>query len=179
MRSKRAGYSASGERVFAAAVALMCCLAGIVFWISVYSRMTASAVSEGEIARALAACEPSDPSDPEKLVPALRREPTYPAAALRRQTEGYVQMSLLVAADGRVSEVDVEISEPAGVFDEVSIQAAQRWRYCPRQDFGSARVRLDFTLGPAAGADDDPCGRLGVPFDEVCRMLLRRGRPGD
>ena len=159
------------------------------FWISLYLLMTAPDVDPGElnedeIARALAACGPDESSGSEKPVPALRREPKYPVDALRGGTEGYVLMSFLVGPDGRVSELQVDGSDPAGLFDEVSIRAVEQWRYCPRENSRSTRVRLDFTFDPTAGADEDPCDRLDVPFDDACRFLLeqlldRRGRTDD
>ena len=57
--------------------------------------------------------------------------PHYPKAALDGKIGGQVQLKLLVGADGTVKHVEVASSQPAGVFDQMSIDAAKQWRFRP------------------------------------------------
>ncbi len=54
--------------------------------------------------------------------------PDYPKGVSTDQS-GHVLLELLVATDGTVKEARIVKSEPAGVFDEVTKQAALRWRF--------------------------------------------------
>lgn len=54
-----------------------------------------------------------------------------------------------VAADGSVTDVEVERAEPAGVFDAAAVAAARQWRFQPAMEEGRAvpgrvRVPVDF-----------------------------------
>lgn len=57
--------------------------------------------------------------------------PPYPKEALARKQGGRVLLHVLVATDGSVKDVRVVESEPKGVFDAVSIEAAKRWKLPP------------------------------------------------
>lgn len=54
--------------------------------------------------------------------------PGYPAGVSKNQP-GHVLLEILVAVDGTVKDVRVIKSEPAGVFDEVTKDAALQWRF--------------------------------------------------
>jgi len=58
--------------------------------------------------------------------------PEYPARALDRGTQGWVDIEFTVAADGTTRDAIVRTAEPAGVFDRAALQAVGRWRYEPR-----------------------------------------------
>jgi len=85
-------------------------------------------------------------------------DPQYPAAALAAGIQGFVTVSYAVSIEGRVSNVTVEESQPAGVFDEAAVMAVKRWRYKAPQRQGQAyappRVlsTLQFKLADAAAA---------------------------
>jgi TonB family protein len=75
--------------------------------------------------------------------------PEYPARALSRGTEGWVDIEFTVAADGTTRDAVVRAAEPADVFDRAALQAVGRWRYEPRTIDGvvvdqrvEARVRF-------------------------------------
>jgi TonB family protein len=54
-----------------------------------------------------------------------------------------------VAADGSVSNVSVEKSEPQDVFDAVSLEAAKQWKFNPGMKDGkpvAGRVRVPITF---------------------------------
>jgi TonB family protein len=55
----------------------------------------------------------------------------YPDQALRKNIEGWVDLSYMVTADGKVAKVKVLDSSPAGVFDAAASRALSRLRYKP------------------------------------------------
>lgn len=57
--------------------------------------------------------------------------PPYPSEAIAAGISGKVVLRVLVGVDGSVKDVVVEQSEPAGVFDAVTIDAARQWRFNP------------------------------------------------
>jgi len=67
---------------------------------------------------------------------ALRRTrlvpPEYPARALERGVEGWVDIEFTVATDGTTRDPVVRAAEPEGIFDRAALQAVGRWRYEPR-----------------------------------------------
>ena len=58
-------------------------------------------------------------------------QPHYPKAAVDGKIGGEVRLKLLVGADGSVKHVEVASSRPAGVFDQVSVDAVKQWRFNP------------------------------------------------
>ena len=76
----------------------------------------------------------------------------YPPGAKARGVEGHVVISLLISQTGEVRKVRVLESEPAGVFEEVALQAIRQWRFEPAKYQGEnvkvwARQRIRFDLG--------------------------------
>lgn len=71
--------------------------------------------------------------DGDKL-PLVRVQPEYPRRAIERGIEGYVVVSLTVAADGTVPYDSIVIAdaEPAGVFDRAAKKAAAKFKYKPK-----------------------------------------------
>ena len=57
--------------------------------------------------------------------------PDYPPLARERGIEGWTLMHFTVTESGAVENVKVEDADPAGIFDEVSIDAARKLRYPP------------------------------------------------
>ncbi|MGY1530330.1 TonB family protein [Luteimonas sp. A649] len=106
---------------------------------------------------------PVAPASPAPLpgdVPVNRTPPPrYPAEAAAAKQGGRVLLKLLVGADGRVKDVVVERSEPAGVFDAVTVEAAKQWVFSPKLVDGKpvegwVRVPVDFEASqdePATG----------------------------
>lgn len=116
------------------------------------AREPKDAYSEAAVTAAIAAkCREDAPeSPPGAVVPALRVDPHYPQPALDAGTEGSVDLTFTVLADGTVSALAVVESEPEGVFDDAAAKAVGRWRYCPddslSDDARRVRVRLNFKL---------------------------------
>ncbi|ABW67539.1 energy transducer TonB [Desulfosudis oleivorans] len=65
------------------------------------------------------------------LVPVFRKPPVYPAHAKRRNIQGWVTVSFLVDAKGRVTDVTVTESDPESIFDDSVIQCVSGWRFKP------------------------------------------------
>jgi len=75
--------------------------------------------------------------------------PKYPADAVASKTTGKVVLIVDVAADGSVANVQVEKSEPAGVFDQVTLDAVKQWKFEPAIEDGkpvAGRVRVPVTF---------------------------------
>ncbi|MEG2804717.1 TonB family protein [Stenotrophomonas sp.] len=93
-------------------------------------------------------------------VPAKARDmapPTYPRGAFEQGLSGQVVLRVEIGADGRPSEVRVLSSTPAGVFDEASVAAAQRWTFEPARKDGKAvasalKIPMTFELNESKPA---------------------------
>lgn len=76
--------------------------------------------------------------------------PSYPANAVARRISGVVVLELLVGVDGDVKDVKVRSAKPSGVFDQVAIDAASKWKFHAATSHGKAvagwvRVPLEFS----------------------------------
>ena len=77
--------------------------------------------------------------------------PRYPVAAAQQGIGGRVLLVVDVTADGRVRGVEVEKSEPAGVFDAATLEAVKQWKFEPAFENGKpvagrVRVPVDFKV---------------------------------
>ena len=102
------------------------------------------------------------PAPPHSAV-ASRQEnlpaPKYPADAVAKKISGKVVLLVDVAADGNVKRVEVESSQPAGVFDEAAIDAAKDWTFNPAVESGkpvAGRMRVPITFDANAMEDEVP-----------------------
>lgn len=59
-------------------------------------------------------------------------QPRYPSGALRRGTEGYVDVMFDVTEIGTTANITVLAAVPEGVFENAAIEAVQRWKYQPK-----------------------------------------------
>lgn len=64
------------------------------------------------------------------------QQPDYPRQALRAGTEGWVQLTFTITAEGRVNEIEVVESKPRGTFDRAAIEAVSSWQYRPFTENG-------------------------------------------
>lgn len=71
----------------------------------------------------------SVPSDDDSLRAVERVEPAWPREAVINGTTGHVWLAGTVQADGSLSDVRVLESEPAGVFDDVALEAFRQWQF--------------------------------------------------
>ena len=65
-------------------------------------------------------------------LPIVKIAPAYPMAARNRGLEGHCLVEYTVTPAGTVKNVVVVESEPRGIFDRVSIEAALKFKYRPR-----------------------------------------------
>jgi TonB family protein len=75
----------------------------------------------------------------------------YPIEALRRNIEGWVDVSYVVTPEGKVTTVKVLDSSPKGVFEAAATKALTRVRYQPTMQAGKAvavstKLRIAFRL---------------------------------
>lgn len=73
--------------------------------------------------------------------------PTWPESAGGR--EGWVQLRFTVLPDGTVTDIVVNESDPAGVFDASAVEALRQWKFEPVQRDGKkiaqrAEIRMKF-----------------------------------
>jgi len=76
------------------------------------------------------------------VIPLVRIAPEYPARALSRGIEGWVQVQFTITATGGVKDAVVVASEPPRLFDEAALRSIARWRYNPRVEGGVAVERI-------------------------------------
>jgi TonB family protein len=75
----------------------------------------------------------------------------YPSTALAKNIEGWVSLSYMVTAEGKVTGVKVLESSPTGVFDTAAVRAMARVRYKPMLQSGkpvavTTKLRIAFRL---------------------------------
>lgn len=68
-------------------------------------------------------------------VPHLLSAPTYPARALLRGTEGWVELRFNLSAQGTTQDIVILDAEPEGVFERAALAAVKRWKYQPLLDY--------------------------------------------
>jgi TonB family protein len=85
---------------------------------------------------------PSEEIEYRDLISKRYITPDYPEVALELRIEGLVVVSFTVTENGTVEDLQIEESEPPGVFDEVALRAASRLHFEPRIVF-SAPVRVE------------------------------------
>jgi len=75
----------------------------------------------------------------------------YPKNAKKKGIKGYVVLSILIDKQGRVDQVQVLESNPAGVFDEAALHGIKTWRFEPAKYEGKkvkvwAKQKIRFDL---------------------------------
>jgi protein TonB len=66
------------------------------------------------------------------ILPLQRIPPQYPRDAARTGVTGWVQLEVLVNADGSVRSARVVDAQPRGVFEAAAIAAVLRWKFKPK-----------------------------------------------
>ncbi len=88
------------------------------------------------------------------MIPLIRTTAAYPARALSRGIEGFVELSFTVNALGNVQDPVVLYAEPEGYFERAALQSIQRWKYNPAVENGEpvpthdVRQRIVFQIDP-------------------------------
>jgi TonB family protein len=80
---------------------------------------------------------PPAPVDVVQAKVVKRVTPDLPAG-ISRKAKGHVLVRINITETGRVSDVEVLESEPAGTFDDAALDAVRKWVYEPRKENGVA-----------------------------------------
>ncbi len=110
-----------------------------------------------ELAAAATALERAQAAATPEVVPEskLQRkhfvQPVYPPDALAKNVSGAVELEFTVTPEGKVTDIQVESSEPRGMFEQAAIAALSQSRYQPVERDGVAvaqrsRLRMRFQL---------------------------------
>jgi protein TonB len=85
-------------------------------------------------------------------IPVVRVSPQYPARAMQRGIEGWVQLEFTVTAAGTVKDINVQQAEPPNYFEQAAMNAVRKYKYKPRLIDGQpvetrgVRIILSFNL---------------------------------
>lgn len=115
-----------------------------------------------------------------------RVEPDYPAAAMRRRSQGTTALAFLVEANGHPGAVRVLHSSGDAQLDEAAIHAVQKWEFAASMSnshvvprWGRLDVNFDLTLyrkehvaAPAGRGVPDPADALATLIHDPHRMEL-------
>lgn len=147
------------------------------------------------LSMALAVASHAQPPAPSKVVPAAllkRVPPRYPAKAVERGDEGWVQVRFAITPEGTTSDVHVISSFPRGLFDKSAQNAVAKWVYTPRMENdapvpqGDNRILLSFALTESTAVRDAYAGPLAAiseqvwarHWDAAAKMINTLGRAG-
>jgi periplasmic protein TonB len=89
------------------------------------------------------------------IIPIQRVPPAYPRDAARAGVTGFVQLEVLVNADGTVRSAKVIESKPKGLFEAAAVAAVMRWKFKPKVVNGQpvtqrGSQKIEFNLNTAA-----------------------------
>jgi len=98
-----------------------------------------------------AICSGNKHSD--KTLPVYRGPPTYPYFARLFSIDGWVELSYVVAADGRTSRVRVGETSTGSLFNEPAIDAVLRYRYCASDSASDQKIRIVFKMDQNKNTD--------------------------
>lgn len=88
------------------------------------------------------------------IIPLQRVLPAYPPDARRAGLTGWVQLLIVVNADGSVRSAKVIDAQPKGVFEAAAVIAVQRWKFKPKMVDGkpteqTGQQKIEFGLNKA------------------------------
>jgi TonB family protein len=124
---------------------------------------------------------PSDPPAPLALMPLSTVAPDIPDEVCRQRLSGWVELEYAVLPDGKVSNLKVVSSEPAGAFESAAVGAVAQWTYPPQDQpvvlhqtlplsFADCRLeqlRADAADPDAAPATPDECAAIAAAAHEA------------
>lgn len=94
--------------------------------------------TETEVAKAMTPKPEVKKVEPAKIIPAKlvsRAAPKYPSRALKKGTEGWVQVSFVIDSTGKPINIKVVDAMPNnGTFDNAAINAVKKWRFSPARN---------------------------------------------
>ena len=72
------------------------------------------------------------------ILPVLKVQPNYPRSAIVNGIEGYVIVEFTVTTTGATRDIKIVSAEPANIFNQSAIRAAEKFKYKPRIIDGEA-----------------------------------------
>jgi protein TonB len=76
-------------------------------------------------------------------MPIVRINPNYPASAVSRNIEGYVDVVFDITPIGTTTNIRIAGYSPSTVFNSSVIKAVRGWKYKPAADEAGAQTTLD------------------------------------
>ena len=74
-------------------------------------------------------------------------KPRYPEIARKAGVEGRVVLQIVVDERGNVTEAQVILAQPPGIFEEAAIEAIMQWKFKPaKQREKAIAVRMGQTM---------------------------------
>lgn len=90
------------------------------------------------------------------MIPLIRTAANYPARALSRGIEGFVELTFTVDELGNVRDAVVLYAEPEGYFERAALQSIEKWKYAAAMEKGEpvathdVRQRIVFQIDPTS-----------------------------
>ena len=109
------------------------------------------------------------------FTPALLRstaDPKYPMEAVRRSQEGWVRISYVVGADGKVIDPIIEDYVGNSRFKKAALRAVKRWRYEPALLNGQPVEQADKVI-QIQFALDPPSKGASPKFARLAKKIIR------
>lgn len=108
------------------------------------STWTGPSGNNRELARKIAEADKKGAEGYREIVPFGTRQPNVPEAAWRNKTDGWVLVTFTVNMQGKVENVRVLDSQPAGLFDANVVAAVSDWIYDP-EDLKARKAKVQLT----------------------------------
>ena len=119
--------------------------------------------------------QPQAPAPKVSLVPISAPKPEVPDSACQQRLSGWVEMEFAVLPDGRVAEVRVVKSQPAGAFDAAATTAVSGRLYSPQPAPVKMKERMLMTYADCRAEQLRPAeGAVASPVD--CVILAAEAR---
>ncbi|UYG01453.1 energy transducer TonB [Halomonas sp. GD1P12] len=90
----------------------------------------------------------NEPVSVGQIAATSKTDPVYPNRALRRNMEGFVEVSFVIRRDGSVDAGSIQVinAQPRRVFEDSARDAIASWQFPPSQQLRRATQRIDFQL---------------------------------
>lgn len=108
------------------------------------STWTGPSGNNRELAKKIAEADRKGAEGYREIVPFGTRQPNIPEAAWRNKTDGWVLVTFTVNMKGKVENVRVLDSQPAGLFDANVVAAVSDWIYDP-EDLKARKAKVQLT----------------------------------
>ena len=108
------------------------------------------------------------------VTPIERQNPRYPGSALANNQEGWVMVSFVISAEGKVQEAMIEDSSGVESLERAALEAVSRWRYNPATENGRpveqamVSTRLTFQL---EGVEKGASPAFLSKYRQISRLL--------